>query len=151
MKRNLKIEVAKNSDHAAIVVLLHEVNLPPEGIELHMENFLIIRYPDEVTRTEYLIGSVGLEIYQDSALLRSLAVHPDFQGMGLGTRLVDNIIEVARSKGINRLFLLTDTAESYFKKKGFAKVARDKVPEDMKQSIEFTTLCTSAPAMMRGI
>ncbi len=151
MRSNLKIEVAKNSDHAAILVLLQNVNLPPDGIELHLNNFLIIRHPEAVAGPEFLIGSVGLEIYQDSALLRSLAVHPDFQGLGLGTRLVDNIIEIARGKGINRLFLLTDTAEEYFKKKGFARVTRDKVPDDMKQSIEFTTLCTSAPSMLREI
>jgi amino-acid N-acetyltransferase len=101
--------------------------------------------------SELLVGSVGLEIYEDSALLRSLAVHPDYQGTGLGSRLVDSIIEVAKGRGINRLFLLTDTAEDFFKKRGFVVVTRDKVPYDMKQSIEFTTLCTSSPSMMREI
>ncbi|MGY5865130.1 MAG: GNAT family N-acetyltransferase [Candidatus Thorarchaeota archaeon] len=98
-----------------------------------------------------LIGSVGLELYEESALLRSLAVHPDFQGNGLGSRLVNSIIEVAKGRGINRLFLLTDTAEDFFKKKGFKTVSRDQVPDDMKQSIEFTTLCTSSPSMMKEI
>jgi amino-acid N-acetyltransferase len=65
--------------------------------------------------------------------------------------LVDSIIEVARGKGITRLFLLTDTAEDFFKKRGFVVVTRENVPDDMKQSIEFTTLCTSSPSMMREI
>ncbi len=116
-----------------------------------MENFLIIRHPETVASTELLVGSVGLEIYGDNALLRSLAVHPDFQGTGLGTKLVDRIIEVAKERRINRLFLLTDTAEAFFKERGFTIVTRDKVPDDMKQSIEFTTLCTSSPSMMREI
>jgi amino-acid N-acetyltransferase len=148
MRSDLRIEGASSSDHAAVVVLLQDVNLPPDGIELNMNNFLIIRHPEAVAGPEVLVGSVGLEIYKDAALLRSLAVHPDFQGMGLGSKLVDSMIDFAKGKGINRLFLLTDTAEKFFEKKGFVIVARDEVPEDMKQSIEFTTLCTSSPSMM---
>ncbi len=151
MRNELRIEEAKKSDHAAIVVLLQDTELPPDCIEAHLENFLIIRHPEAVAGPEFLVGSVGLEIYGESALLRSLAVHPDYQGTGLGTRLVDSITEVAKRKNITRLFLLTDTAEEYFKKKGFAIVTRDLVPEDMKQSIEFTTLCTSSPSLMREI
>ena len=149
MSNELQIESAKDTDHAAVVVLLQETDLPPDGIELHMEDFLIVRHPEAVAGPEFLVGSVGLEIYGESALLRSLAVHPDFQGTGLGSKLVHRIIEVAKRKGIIRLFLLTDTAEDFFKKRGFTIVNRDRVPEDMKQSIEFTTLCTSSPSMMR--
>ncbi|MFW9925674.1 MAG: GNAT family N-acetyltransferase [Candidatus Thorarchaeota archaeon] len=151
MRNDLKIERATSSDHAAVVVLLQDVDLPPDGIELNMENFLIIRHPEAVASPEILVGSVGLEIYKEAALLRSLAVHPDFQGMGLGSKLVDSMIEFAKGKGINRLFLLTDTAEMFFENRGWVVVTRDKVPEDMKQSIEFTALCTSSPSMMREI
>ena len=151
MSRNLKIEEAKNSDYPALAGLLKETNLPPDGIEPHLMNFLIIRYSEEGAASESLVGSVGLEIYGKSALLRSLAVHPDFQRMGLGSRLVKQIIDIAKRKGITRLYLLTDTAEDYFKRKGFVYVTRDKIPSDMKQSVEFTTLCTSSPSMMKEI
>ncbi len=151
MRSELKIEGAKKTDYEAVEILLRKTDLPPDEIELHMENFLIIRHPEAHIGPESLVGSVGLEIYGDSALLRSLAVHPDFQGTGLGSRLVDSIIEVAKGKGITRLFLLTDTAEDFFKKRGFVVVTRNNVPHDMKQSIEFTTLCTSSPSMMREI
>ncbi len=151
MSDELKIDQAKTSDYSAIVVLLQETQLPPDGIEAHLENFLIIRKPEATAKSEKIVGSVGLEIYGKSALLRSLAVHPNFQGQGLGTRLVNKIIDFAKVRGITRLFLLTDTAEEYFKKKEFVIVSRDQVPEDMLQSIEFTTLCTSAPSMMRDI
>lgn len=151
MRTDLRIERATKTDYPAIVVLLQKTELPPDGIEAHFENFLVIRHPEAVAGPEFLIGSVGLEIYQDSALLRSLSVHPDYQGLGLGSRLVNNIIEVAKGKGISHLFLLTNTAETFFKKRGFVIVTRDKVPAEMKQSIEFTTLCTSAPSMMLAI
>jgi len=149
MSRELRIETAKKTDYESVKALLLKTNLPPDDIELHMENFLVIRHPAPEAASDSIIGSVGLEIYRDAALLRSLAVDPDYQGRGLGSRLVDGIIEVAKVKGFKRLFLLTDTAEDFFKKRGFAVVTRDKVPDDMKQSIEFTTLCTSSPSMMR--
>ncbi|MFW9805693.1 MAG: arsenic resistance N-acetyltransferase ArsN2 [Candidatus Thorarchaeota archaeon] len=148
MSETLRIERANESDYSAVVNLLNKTNLPPDDVERHIANFLVIRDPEAVAGSEFLVGSVGLEIYEDSALLRSLAVHPDFQGKGLGTSLVNGIIEVAKEKGINRLFLLTDTAEKFFEKKGFVLVTRDQVPEDMKRSVEFTTLCTSSPSMM---
>ncbi|MFW9835138.1 MAG: arsenic resistance N-acetyltransferase ArsN2 [Candidatus Thorarchaeota archaeon] len=151
MRSDFEIEDATEADHDAVVTLLKKTNLPPDDVEKHMANFMVIRHSEAVTGLEMLIGSVGLEIYGKSALLRSLAVHPDFQGRGLGTRLVNSIIEVAKEKGINRLFLLTDTAEKFFEKKGFVVVTRDQVPEDMKKSVEFTTLCTSSPSMMREI
>ena len=151
MSGELTIDVASKSDHASIVVLLQETNLPPDGIEPHLDNFLVMRHPEAVAGPQFLVASVGLEIYGESALLRSLAVHPDFQNRGLGTKLVERITEVAKRKGITKLFLLTDTAEEYFKKKGFVVVSRDQVPEDMKRSIEFTTLCTSSPSLMKVI
>jgi len=151
MRRNFRIERAKKSDYTAVVDLLKKTNLPPDDVELHLQNFLVIRNPKASAGSKFLVGSVGLEIYGEAALLRSLAVHPDFQGTGLGSQLVDNIIKLAKMKDVTRLYLLTDTAEKYFKRKGFVIVTRDKIPSDMKQSVEFTTLCTSSPSMMRDI
>lgn len=151
MHSGLKIERVMVSDHAAIFVLLQKVGLPPDGIEDHLKDFLIIRHPEAAAGPEFLIGSIGIEVYGDSALLRSLAIHPDYQGRGLGTKLINGVIEVAKNRGITRLFLLTDTAEEYFKKKGFINVNRDQVPIDMKQSVEFTNLCNSSPSLMLEI
>jgi amino-acid N-acetyltransferase len=148
MKNSCLIERAKPSDYPHIAELLRVTNLPPDGIERHLDNFLVIRHRDKSTEGEFLVGSVGLEVYGKSALLRSLAVHPDLQGHGLGTRLVNEIIKMAKAKGITRLFLLTDTAADFFEKRKFVFATRDEVPESMKQSVEFKTLCTSSPSMM---
>ena len=147
----LRIETAETSDFPAIVALLRETSLPPDDIERHLEGFLVARSSESATGRDILLGSVGLEIYGQSALLRSLAVHPDFQGNGLGKRLVNRITRTALEKGITRLYLLTDTAEDFFKRLGFKFVSREEVPEEVKQSIEFTTLCTESPSMMKEI
>ena len=147
----LRIENAEASDFPAIAALLRETNLPPDDIERYLDGFLVARGSEAATGHDTLLGSVGLEIYEESALLRSLAVHPDFQGNGLGTRLVNGITQIARDRGITRLYLLTDTAEDFFKRLGFKLVSRDEVPEEVKQSIEFTTLCTESPSFMKKI
>ena len=139
------------TDYDAITNLLLSTHLPSYGIESHLENFLVIRHRKPERFQEILIACAGLEIYMNDALLRSVAVHPDFQGKGYGSLLVERIIELARKKHITRLFLLTDTAEEYFYRRGFVRTSRDQVPSKMKNSIEFTTLCTSSPVMLRVI
>jgi len=151
MSSNFIIDKATKSDYKAITNLLLKTNLPLEGIESHLENFLIVRNVTAGDSQGTLIACAGLEIYGNSTLLRSVAVHPDFQGKGYGSQLVDEMIELARKKHITRLFLLTDTAEEYFKKRGFVTVSRDKIPSDMKNSVEFTFLCASSPTMMREL
>ncbi|MHA1935246.1 MAG: arsenic resistance N-acetyltransferase ArsN2 [Candidatus Thorarchaeota archaeon] len=151
MTNHQQIENASKSDFPAIVALLQDTDLPPDGIEPHLDNFLVIRNSEQGAEQAFLMGCAGLEVYGNTALLRSVAVHPDSQGIGLGTRLVKHITQIASDRGIIKLFLLTDTAEDYFKKLGFSLVSRDMIPEDVKQSIEFTTLCTESPSMMKEI
>jgi amino-acid N-acetyltransferase len=62
-----------------------------------------------------LEGVVGLELFGAVALLRSLAVVPSRRRVGLGTKLVAHAEDYARGLGIKSLYLLTNTAESFFK------------------------------------
>ena len=45
---------------------------------------------------------------------------------------------LARSLGAEAAYLLTTTAGDFFPRFGFARVERADVPDDVKQSIEFT-------------
>src|SRR5690349_3384359 len=64
-----------------------------------------------------LIGSGGLELYGDSALLRSVAVKETVRGKELGKKIVDDLVTQARNSKINNIFLLTETAKDFFTKK----------------------------------
>ena len=141
------IERTSPSELSSILSLLHDVDLPVEGVKDHISNFLTLKSnDDDPSLTPW--GCVGLEIYGNSALLRSMAIAPEHQGKGLGTALTKAIIEDARERGISTLFLLTETAEDFFRRFGFQVVERELVPDDVKTSIEFTKLCLDAPAMM---
>jgi protein-tyrosine-phosphatase/N-acetylglutamate synthase-like GNAT family acetyltransferase len=95
-----------------------------------------------------LVGVVGVEVHGHSGLLRSLAVRADARGTGLGGALVDAAEQSARSHGIRRLYLLTDTAEKFFARRGFRRVERAVAPPEISGTSEFASICPSTSAFM---
>jgi GNAT superfamily N-acetyltransferase len=53
-----------------------------------------------------------------AGLLRSVVVEPTVRGTGIGATLVDSSEILARDLGINELYLLTETAETWFENRG---------------------------------
>ena len=99
-----------------------------------------------------LVAVIGLEIKNHSALLRSLAVDADFRNCGIATRLVGEIEDYAKSVEVDTLYLLTLTAEIFFEKCGYRKIARDSVPAGIQETTEFQNLCpASAVCMVRHL
>lgn len=95
-----------------------------------------------------LVGVVGIEVFDSVALLRSLAVVPSRRGSGLGTALLTRAEQYAMEKGIHSLFLLTTTAESYFKHRGYSSLLREAAPEAIEKTAEFTSLCPASSVFM---
>jgi len=99
-----------------------------------------------------LVGVAGLEICCDDALLRSVAVHPEWRKHGVGRDLVQSIVDLAESRGFPALYLLTMTAERYFPRFGFARIERTAVPKGIAESVQFTSACpASATAMVKAL
>ncbi|WP_455141399.1 arsenic resistance N-acetyltransferase ArsN2 [Candidatus Hodarchaeum mangrovi] len=139
------IAKAITQDLSNVLMLLKQVDLPIEGVKDHFQNFFISK------EDKMILGCIGIEIYGRVGLLRSLAVHPSFQGRGLGQQLVKRIEEFSIEKGISNIYLLTETAEKFFLKLGYQFIPRDEADPNIKQSIEFTSLCPSAPVMTKNI
>lgn len=91
---------------------------------------------------------MGLEVLGPFGLLRSLAVDPAHRGTGLGRRLCEHITAHARLQGIDTLYLLTTTAEGFFRKHGFHVADRAGVPEAVLATEEFRHLCPSTAVCM---
>jgi amino-acid N-acetyltransferase len=62
--------------------------------------------------------------------------------------LYARILAHAHLQGVGELFLLTNTAEGFFSKIGFHKTIRDSVPESIKTTKEFQSLCPSTTVCM---
>ena len=98
---------------------------------------------------EHVVGVVALELFPDGALLRSLAVQQGVRGQHLGRQLVAAALDDVRRRDLGVVYLLTTTAESFFRRLGFGIVARDEVPDSLLGSVEFRSACpTTATAML---
>lgn len=96
-----------------------------------------------------LEGVVGVERHGELGLLRSLAVRQDRRESGLGSALVMELERLAAEDRLSGLYLLTTTAERFFARRGYARVAREDVPTEIRQTSEFASVCPSTAVVMR--
>lgn len=118
---------------------LRSNNLPTEDVSLNKGLFLAYYNTHDV-----LVGSGGLEFYDNLALLRSLAVSPELRGQQVGKEIVSQLLEAAKQRDISEVYLLTQTASFFFQKMGFKPVARENVPDTIQKSSEFATVCPAS-------
>lgn len=137
------IEPATTGDLPGIRALLERLQLPLAGVDEHLTTLLVAREGSQI------VGTAGLELYADGALLRSVAVEPDRQGKQLGHQLTDAALHLAASHGVNAVFLLTTTAERFFPKFGFEPIDREQVPSSVRVSVEFQSACPASAIVMR--
>ncbi|WP_049981516.1 arsenic resistance N-acetyltransferase ArsN2 [Halolamina rubra] len=95
------------------------------------------------------VGCIGLERYDDAALLRSAVVAEPHRGQGYGRAAVRALEARASDAGVGTLYLLTTTAAGFFAGLGYERVERDSVPASMRESAEFSELCPSSATVLR--
>lgn len=75
-----------------------------------------------------IIGVAAIHIlWEDLAEVRSIAVSKDYQGKGIGKRLVRRCLKQAKSVGIERVFALTYFPD-FFKNLGFKNIDKNDLP-----------------------
>ncbi|HEY8512904.1 MAG TPA: arsenic resistance N-acetyltransferase ArsN2 [Cyclobacteriaceae bacterium] len=122
--------------------LLRSVSLPCD--DLSLDRHLLLGYYEG----NRLIGTGALELCGPYALLRSLAVKDALRGRSLGSRITDELIDLARENNVERIYLLTETARLFFKRKGFVEVDRKEVPAEVQASSEFSGVCSESAICM---
>ena len=140
---SVHIERASDADGPSILQLLQDTGLPIDGLIEHLNTAFVARDGAAI------VGCSALEVYPGGALLRSVVVAPAARGLGLGQRLTDAAITLAKSLGAPAVYLLTTTAESYFPGLGFVRITREQVPASVQQSVEFRSACPASAAVMK--
>lgn len=130
---SLRLQRVGSDELAAIKELLAANDLPTEGVS---EAELFVASDDSER-----IGVGGFERYGSNVLLRSVVVEEAVRGRGYGTTLTRRLLGHARDKGIEAVYLLTTTAASFFTSLGFQTVKRNRVPDSIRTTREFTELC----------
>lgn len=143
---NEMIRAAGAADRGSVCDLLTAAGLPLDGLSDRLEHFLVAEEDGRI------VAAAGVEVYGDSVLLRSVVVSPEHRGAGMGGRLSDASLVVAGKLGARHAYLLTDTAEAFFRRRGFEVIDRKDVPAAIRDSVEFAVACpASAIAMHRPV
>ena len=142
----MRIERAGPADQQAIETLLAQAGLPLDGAEEAFRSGVVARSDHR------LVGAAAVEVYGESALLRSVVVSPEQRGSGVGQALVAAAEDVASEAGARTVYLLTETAADWFPRLGYAPIARTDITGPVVGSVEFTTACSeTAVAMCRDL
>ncbi|MDB4926807.1 arsenic resistance N-acetyltransferase ArsN2 [Mucilaginibacter sp.] len=128
-----------------IIALLSAEKLPVDDLPETLENFIVALDGDEVT------GAIGLEIYGDYALLRSMVVTPPYRNKGVAGELLQQLETIANTQSIKEIYLLTETAPDYFTGKDYQTITRADVPAEVQQSSEFSYACPQTAIVMKKI
>ncbi|MGE5552245.1 MAG: N-acetyltransferase [Bacteroidota bacterium] len=126
----MNLRKARMSDVESIHRLINEY--AGQGLMLGRSRNMLYENLREFTVVEEegrFLGTGALHIiWEDLAEIRALALEPDCQRRGIGRRLVEALIEEARSLEIGTVFALTYQTE-FFAKCGFRTVAKEDMPQ----------------------
>ncbi len=137
----LTIRPATPADLHAAVELLRDAGLPVE--DLCAERLALVAEKDEIFK-----GVIGLEVFGDIGLLRSLAVSGDARGAGIGPALVTALETACLVAGAGELWLLTIDADAFFAKLGYVTRDRADAPDAIRNTEEFSGLCPGDAVLM---
>jgi amino-acid N-acetyltransferase len=153
MEHTFEITPMAAADLPVVFDLLVSNELPPDGMDAPGIAAIVARRiaPEDPRRelNDDIVGCAALELYEDAALLRSVAVRGDARDRGLGRRLVHEMLARARASGVPAVYLLTLTAAHWFPRFGFEAIDRLEAPESIRRTGEFTTLCPETAILMR--
>lgn len=141
-QREYKLVTAESTLRPGIIKLLWENELPVADLD---EGKLLFGCLIQGN----IVGSAGLEIFPDCALLRSVSVRKDLRHKGVGKFIVAELEKIAKQKRIRCLYLLTTTAKDFFKKAGYETIGHPDAPPAVKNTAEFSSICPSSATMMR--
>jgi amino-acid N-acetyltransferase len=133
----MNIVPASQNSFTAAIDLLKKNNLPTEDIHPGTQLFVI-------EESDSVIGTVAVEYDFNVALLRSLSVSDAKRNSGIGELLVGFIENYVQKQGVHSIYVLTTTAEKFFSKKGYEKIDRNNIPDFIKNTKEYSHLCSSS-------
>jgi UDP-N-acetylmuramate: L-alanyl-gamma-D-glutamyl-meso-diaminopimelate ligase len=140
----MAVTEARADDLPRVKALLDRASLSYPDIEQHVDDLLVLRDGGDT------VGCVALELFDQAAVLRSLAVVPERRGEGLGWMLADAALSRARQRGARRVFILTEHATDFFAEKfGFKAVERDAIDPAVTEASVFRTARAARSTTMK--
>lgn len=136
------IDKLRRADLAQLEALLRANHLPAEDCAELARHCCASYQGDE------LIAAGVIEPVAQYGLLRSIVVREDHRGRGLAGRIISHLLDQARDEGRVAIYLLTETAQTYFAGLGFVPMARADVPKAVSRTRQFASLCPDSASCM---
>jgi glycerol-1-phosphatase len=130
------------SHEAGIRALLDGVGLSAEGGWDRDAQTVVSLLGSEV------VATAAADVRDEDAYLRSVAVREDVRGTRLGMLTVAAVVRDSRRRGARRVWLVTETAASFFERLGFARIDRDALPPWI---VDLSDHCRESAAAMRRV
>jgi len=130
---SIKVRPAKTSDVAAIAdlcgpLIQSRVLLGKERVELYesVQEFLVAE-----DGSGKIIGCGALHVmWEDLGEVRTLAIDKNHQGKGIGSLILESLLERAKVVGLSRIFCLTFEVE-FFTKLGFEPISETPIEPEV--------------------
>jgi amino-acid N-acetyltransferase len=141
----VEIDLARPEERAAAQALLRGADLPAD-VEACGDELLVARHGGRV------VACIGMERRDGSALFRSLAVAPEYRGLGLAHRLYQALEARAVARGVTQACLLTASILPLAERWGFRRVDRCALPAALRDTSELrAACCATAHAMVKTL
>ena len=114
-----RLSVRNPDDLPEMTRLLESAGLPARSIEPFIDTFMVAELDGA------LVGVGGIEVYGDTAVLRSVAVDDALRGTGVGHGLSVRLTGLAYLHRVNDIYLFTGEAWRFWEKQGFTEISLD--------------------------
>jgi len=131
MQRPIAYSLATPADKEPIRRLLSKCELPTLYLHRHLKSFIGAKVGRKI------VGVIGLEVHGRAGLLRSLCVDQAYRGRGIARMLHEEILDYARMRKLDRLYLFTWDAEPFASKFGFHKIDKKRIPGSIRATWQF--------------
>ncbi len=92
---------------------------------------LVVEIDGSITATGTLLGDE----------IKRMFVSPDMQGKGLGRFLMDELLHIARQKGLQRIFLDSSVVSiGFYRKYGMQQVSENFIPLDDDSRLDYSRM-----------
>ncbi len=137
------IRQATGEEQTRLLHMLEEAGLPTSDLQKDPDTRFLVAATDDT-----ILGCVGIEFYGSLVLIRSLAVSATLRNQGIGSNLLRAAEEFSYDHGARHAYLLTVTAEEFFRRRGYSRVERTLTPLPIASSAEYSSVCPSSAVLM---
>lgn len=132
---------ATAADRPALERLLAAAGLPLDGLP---DTHLFV-----AEEGGQVVGAIGFERHGSVGLLRSLVVHPDQRGAGLGAFLLESGLQEMRKAGLREAYGLTTTIAPWLARLGWQELPQSALPAALRVSKEMQGACPDTAQAFR--